>query len=91
MDALLPLSGARRYVVPSAFLRDKLVRNEGLPARRSAVLPWPLPPAVVRTAPPSRGEPRASRLLFVGSLAGEKGACRPDRSLPRRVRAPAAT
>jgi glycogen synthase len=74
VDALRPLSAARRYVLPSAFLRDKLVRNEGLPARRSEVLPWPLPPAVARTAPPARREPRASRLLFVGSLAPEKGA-----------------
>jgi glycogen synthase len=74
VDALLPLSAPRRYLVPSAFLRDKLVRNEGLPARRSEVLPWPLPPAVASTAPPARGEPRASRLLFVGSLAPEKGA-----------------
>jgi glycogen synthase len=74
VDALLRLSSPRRYVVPSAFLRDKLMRNEGLPSRQSVVLRWPLPPAVGRATSPARGAARASRLLFVGSLAPEKGA-----------------
>jgi glycosyltransferase involved in cell wall biosynthesis len=74
VDALLRLSGPRRYLVPSAASRDRMVRNEGLPPRRTEVLPWPLPPAVALASAPARGEPRASRILFVGSLAGEKGA-----------------
>lgn len=72
VDALLRLSRPRRLVVPSAFLREKFVRREGLPADRVTVLPWPLPPAL-EPAPPDRPQTQASRLLFVGSLAPEKG------------------
>jgi glycogen(starch) synthase len=73
VDGLLRFSGARRFVVPSVFLRDKLVRGEGLPEARVSVLPWPVPPAAGPAAAAEPREPRASRLLFVGSLAAEKG------------------
>jgi glycogen synthase len=72
VDGLLRCSDARRLVVPSVFLRDKFVRSEGLPAGRVVVLPWPAPPGVA-LAPVEPRTPRASRLLFVGSLAPEKG------------------
>jgi len=73
VDGLLRLSGLRRLVVPSAFLRDKLVGRERVPAARVTVLPWPVPDAALRAVPPERGQSRATRLLFVGSLAPEKG------------------
>ena len=74
VDALLRLARPRRHVVPSAFLRDRFLRREQLSADRITVLPWALPPSVDRAPPSERREPRASRLLFVGSLAPEKGA-----------------
>jgi glycogen synthase len=73
VDALLRLSAARRFVVPSAFLRERFVRGEGLPGNRVTVMPWPVPPTAAAAAPPPRAA-AASRFLFVGSLAPEKGA-----------------
>jgi glycosyltransferase involved in cell wall biosynthesis len=73
VDGLLRFASVRRLIVPSVFLRHRFVERERLPASRVAVLPWPLPPAVARRPAPERREPRASRLLFVGSLAPEKG------------------
>jgi glycosyltransferase involved in cell wall biosynthesis len=74
VDRTLRRADARAFVVPSTFLGAKLVAEEGLPARRMVVLHWPAPPEFLAAAPPVRSMARASRLLFVGSLAAEKGA-----------------
>jgi glycogen synthase len=74
VDGLIRMAGVRRTVVPSLFLRDKLVRAEGLPAECISVLPWPVPPGAAAVAGAPHDGPRApTRLLFVGSLAPEKG------------------
>jgi glycogen synthase len=74
VDRTLRRADPRAFVVPSTFLGARLVAEEGLPARRMVVLPWPAPPSVLETIPPMRTTARAARLLFVGSLAPEKGA-----------------
>lgn len=74
VDRVLRNADARAFVVPSTFLGAKLVAEEGLPARRVVVLNWPAPPAFTQATLPLRTTARASRLLFVGSLAPEKGA-----------------
>jgi glycogen(starch) synthase len=73
VDRTLRRADARAFVVPSTFLGAKLVAEEALPARRVSVLPWPAPPAFAEARSPVRTTARASRLLFVGSLASEKG------------------
>jgi glycosyltransferase involved in cell wall biosynthesis len=71
VDALLRWSRPARFIVPSAFLKARVV-GEGIPADRLDVLYWPVEPAVGRIAEPrSRGG--APRLLFVGALIPEKG------------------
>ena len=73
VDRLLRLARPVRFVVPSRFLRDRLVETEGLPAGRVDVLHWPVEPSISRAAPePARAGP-ARRFLFVGSLVPEKG------------------
>jgi glycosyltransferase involved in cell wall biosynthesis len=72
VDLLLRWSRPRRFIVPSTFLRDKLVARESLPAERLDVLSWPVEPHADRLAPPApRAEAR--RLLYVGALVPEKG------------------
>jgi glycogen synthase len=73
VDRVLGLARPARFVVPSRFLRDRLVEAEGLPAGRVEVLHWPVEPTLSRSAPeaPRAGAPR--RFLFVGSLVPEKG------------------
>jgi glycosyltransferase involved in cell wall biosynthesis len=74
VDLLLRLASPRLFVVPSAFLREKLTVREGLVPGRVRVLPWPVEPTICRGAPPApRPDPRR-RLLFVGTLIPEKGA-----------------
>jgi glycogen synthase len=72
VDAFLRGSRPRRVIVPSQFLAAKLTGSERLPAEGLTVLPWPVPYPVWRVAPPADRD-RARRLLFVGSLAREKG------------------
>ena len=72
VDLLLRGSRPRRFVVPSAFLREKFVREEGLPADRVEVLRWPVEPSVSRATPQRRGG-EGRRLIFVGTLIPEKG------------------
>jgi glycosyltransferase involved in cell wall biosynthesis len=71
VDRQLRLS--RRFVVPSAFLRDKLVGTEGLPEERIQVLPWPVEPSLSHGAARQRPLGPIRRLLFVGTLIPEKG------------------
>ena len=71
VDLLLRLSRPARFVVPSAFLREKLVRRESLPPSRVDVLHWPVEPTVSRREAAAREGVR--RLLFVGTLIPEKG------------------
>jgi glycosyltransferase involved in cell wall biosynthesis len=74
VDGLIKMAGVRRAVVPSLFLRDKLVRTEGLPAEAISVMPWPVPPGAESAGGARDDGPRTpTRLLFVGSLAPEKG------------------
>jgi len=74
VDALLRLSRPSRYVVPSVFLRDRLVAGESLPAERTVVLRWPVEPVASGSPAGARGGGRGgSRLLFVGTLIPEKG------------------
>lgn len=70
---LLRLSRPMRFTVPSAFLKEKLVRGERLPASRTDILPWPVEPAISATEPTTRNGAPPTRLLFVGSLIPEKG------------------
>jgi glycogen(starch) synthase len=73
VDRLLRLARPTRFVVPSRFLRDRLVETEGLPADRVDVLHWPVEPSISRAAPETRRTSPARRFLFVGSLVPEKG------------------
>jgi glycosyltransferase involved in cell wall biosynthesis len=73
VDALLRFSRPSRYVVPSAFLRDKLVSRESLPAARTVVLRWPVEPVASGCPDGASVHRGASRLLFVGTLIPEKG------------------
>jgi glycosyltransferase involved in cell wall biosynthesis len=60
-------------VVPSRFLRDRLVEAERLPPDRTEVVPWPVEPSIsLSEREPARPGP-ARRFLFVGSLVPEKG------------------
>ena len=73
VDRLVRLARPARFVVPSRFLRDRLVETEGLPADRMDVLHWPVEPSIGRSMP---GTPRSGptrRFLFVGALVPEKG------------------
>ncbi len=72
VDALLRAARPARFVVPSAFLREKLVATEALPAGRMDVLHWPVEPTVSRSEAPTRRD-GSRRLLFVGTLIPEKG------------------
>ena len=73
VNGLLRLSRPTRFTVPSVFLKEKLVRGEGLPPSRMDVLPWPVEPAIGATEPMARNGTPATRLLFVGALIPEKG------------------
>jgi glycosyltransferase involved in cell wall biosynthesis len=72
-DFVLRAARPRRFVVPSAFLRDKFAATERLPAAPVHVLHWPVEPTISGRA--ARRVARASwdRLLFVGTLIPEKG------------------
>ena len=73
VDGVLRAARPARFVVPSRFLRDRMVEREGLPADRVDVLHWPVEPSISRSAPEAlRGRP-ARRFLFVGALVPEKG------------------
>lgn len=71
VDRLLGLARPRALIVPSAFLREKLVR-EGLPEARVEVLRWPVEPTASARAVARNGTP-GTRFLFVGTLIPEKG------------------
>ncbi len=73
VDALLRWGRPRRLIVPSQFLRRKLIRTEGLPPDRTEVLRWPVGPGL--GAAVDRGRPLSPprRFLFVGALIEEKG------------------
>jgi glycogen synthase len=73
VDRLLRLARPARFVVPSRFLRDRVVQKEGLPADRVDVLHWPVEPSISRSAPETARAGPARRFLFVGSLVPEKG------------------
>jgi len=73
VDRVLRLARPARFVVPSRFLRDRLVAAEGLPASRVQVLHCPVEPSISRTAPTRERAGPARRFLFVGSLVPEKG------------------
>jgi glycosyltransferase involved in cell wall biosynthesis len=73
VDRVLRRARPARFVVPSRFLRDRLVAAEGLPAGRIDVLHWPVEPSISRAAPEAARVGPARRLLFVGSLVPEKG------------------
>lgn len=73
VGGLLRLSRPLRFTVPSIFLKENLLRAEGLPASRMDLLPWPVGPAISATEPMARNGTPATRLLFVGSLIPEKG------------------
>jgi len=72
VDALLRLARPVRYVVPSRFLKQRVVSREGLPEDRVEVLHWPIAPDVASDAPVPPRRTRA-RVLFVGALIPEKG------------------
>ena len=73
VDQLLRRSRPACFVVPSRFLRQRLVRAEGLPPGRVEVLHWPVEPSISRAAPEPARAGAARRFLFVGSLVPEKG------------------
>jgi glycosyltransferase involved in cell wall biosynthesis len=73
VDRVLRRARPARFVVPSRFLRDRLVAAEGLPAGRIDVLHWPVEPSISRAAPEAARVGPARRFLFVGSLVPEKG------------------
>jgi glycosyltransferase involved in cell wall biosynthesis len=73
VDRLIRWARPTRFVVPSRFLRDRLVEAEGLPAGRVDVLHWPVEPSISRSAPEAARAGAARRFLFVGSLVPEKG------------------
>jgi glycosyltransferase involved in cell wall biosynthesis len=72
-DLVLRAARPRRFVVPSAFLRDKFAAHERLPCVPVEVLHWPVEPTISRRAPPSVARTAWERLLFVGTLIPEKG------------------
>jgi glycogen synthase len=71
VDALIAWSRPARFVVPSAFIKQRVV-GEGIPADRTLVLHWPVEPSVAGAGMAGRTE-GAPRLLFVGALIPEKG------------------
>jgi len=71
VDTLLRWSRPARFVVPSAFLKERVV-GEGIPEDRTLTLHWPVEPAV-GGAGTRRPTDDAPRLLFVGALIPEKG------------------
>ena len=73
VDQVLRRARPARFVVPSRFLRDRMIRAEGLPADRVDVLHWPVEPSISRAAPETARAGAARRFLFVGSLVPEKG------------------
>jgi glycosyltransferase involved in cell wall biosynthesis len=73
VDLVLRSARPDRFVVPSHFLKRKLVAGEGLPEARMDVLHWPVEPTVSGGPPPVRGAAARTRLLFVGTLIAEKG------------------
>jgi glycogen synthase len=73
VDQVLRRARPARFVVPSRFLRDRMVGAEGLPADRVDVLHWPVEPSISRAAPEAARAGAARRFLFVGSLVPEKG------------------
>jgi glycogen(starch) synthase len=73
VDQVLRRARPARFVVPSRFLRDRLVGAEGLPADRVDVLHWPVEPSISRAARVAARAGAARRFLFVGSLVPEKG------------------
>jgi glycogen(starch) synthase len=73
VDALLRWGRPRRLIVPSQFLRRKLLRTEGLPPDRTEVLRWPVGPGLGVRAGQSRPASSPRRFLFVGALIEEKG------------------
>jgi glycosyltransferase involved in cell wall biosynthesis len=73
VDRVLRLARPARFVVPSRFLRDRLVRTEGLPADRVDVLHWPVEPSISASAQETEHGGSVRRFLFVGSLVPEKG------------------
>jgi glycosyltransferase involved in cell wall biosynthesis len=73
VDRVLRLARPARFVVPSRFLRDRLVETEGLPADRVDVLHWPVEPSISRSEPEAARAGPARRFLFVGALVPEKG------------------
>jgi glycogen synthase len=73
VDRVLRLARPARFVVPSRFLKDRMVAAEGLPADRTEVLHWPVEPSISSAgAQPARAG-AARRFLFVGALVPEKG------------------
>ena len=73
VDTVLRAARPARFVVPSRFLRDRMVEREGLPAGRVDVLHWPVEPSISRSAPDAERAGPARRFLFVGALVPEKG------------------
>jgi glycosyltransferase involved in cell wall biosynthesis len=73
VDRVIRWARPARFVAPSRFLRDRLVRVEGLPAERVDVLHWPVEPSISRSEPDAARAGPARRFLFVGSLVPEKG------------------
>lgn len=71
VDALLRWARPAGFIVPSAFLKER-VFLEGIPRERTELLYWPVEPAVGRTDTPHR-DGAVSRLLFVGAVIPEKG------------------
>jgi glycosyltransferase involved in cell wall biosynthesis len=73
VDRMIRWARPARFVAPSRFLRDRLVKTEGLPADRVEVLHWPVEPSISRSEPDAARAGPARRFLFVGSLVPEKG------------------
>jgi glycosyltransferase involved in cell wall biosynthesis len=73
VDRLLRLARPARFVVPSRFLRERMVAAEGLPAGRVDVLHWPVEPSISQAPPEAVRAGPARRFLFVGALVPEKG------------------
>jgi glycosyltransferase involved in cell wall biosynthesis len=73
VDRLLRLARPARFIVPSRFLRERLIGAEGLPADRVDVLHWPVEPSISQAPPEAARAGPARRFLFVGALVPEKG------------------
>jgi len=73
VDTLLRWGRPRRLIVPSQFLRRKLISSEGLPPDRTEVLRWPVGPGLATAGGRSRPASPPRRFLFVGALIEEKG------------------